>query len=52
MWDKTIKQGAMAQGYTSYAAFIVGMHDLSKRLLTEADMDVGEAEDHLQARLR
>lgn len=52
MWDKAIKQAAMVQGYTSYAAFIVGMHDLSKRLLTEADMDVGEAEAHLQAQLR
>jgi hypothetical protein len=52
MWDKAIKQAAMAQGFTSYAAFIVGMHDLSKRLLTEANMDVGEAEVHLQAQLR
>src|SRR4051794_25121504 len=40
MW---LKQAAMVQGYRSYTAFIVGTHELSKRLLTEADMAAGEA---------
>jgi hypothetical protein len=48
MWDKAIKQAASAQGYGSYSGFLVGMHELSKRLLVEGEMDVGEAEVHLQ----
>ncbi|TMM02948.1 MAG: hypothetical protein E6G10_08855 [Actinobacteria bacterium] len=51
MWDKTIKQVAMMQGYGRYSGFLVAMHELSRRLLDQADMTRDEAEVYLQREL-
>ena len=41
----------MAQDYGTYSDFLTRMHALSKRLLGEARIGVGEAESQLQAEL-
>jgi hypothetical protein len=51
MWDKAIKQAAITQGYGRYSAFVVAMHELSRRLLGESGMSLDEAELHLQRQL-
>ena len=51
MWDKAIKEAALARGYRTYSDFLIGMHAVSKRLLAEVGMSVGDAETRLQAQL-
>ena len=51
MWDRTIKQWAIAQGCASYGAYLVAMHELATRLLGEIGMGLAEAELQLQERL-
>jgi hypothetical protein len=51
MWDKAIKQVAMTRGYSRYSAFLIAMHELSRRLLDQADMTRDEPEAYLQREL-
>jgi hypothetical protein len=47
MWDKAIRNDALAAGYETYGAFLVAMHDLVTRLLAEAGLTAAEAEAEL-----
>lgn len=50
MWDKAIKQAARSRGLGEYAAFVVGMHRVGKRVLEDSGMDRSGAETYLQQR--